>query len=111
MVEPQSMFNSHVIAILYRSSIYFDCHRIVYTYQESTGLGLVVQALNPCIPETEASRPLEFKANLVNRTSSRTARATVKPCLKKQNHHKKSQLVFLSKMFMCYDLIEFHGMT
>ena len=43
---------------------------------------VVVHAFNPSTWEAERGRPLEFKASLVYRSSSRTAQGyTKKPCL------------------------------
>jgi hypothetical protein len=46
---------------------------------------VVAHAFNPSAWEAEAGKFPEFEASLVYRVSSRTARATKKPCLKKQN--------------------------
>jgi hypothetical protein len=43
--------------------------------------GMLAHAFNPSSWEAEAGRFLEFKASLVYKMSSRTAKATEKPCL------------------------------
>ena len=48
---------------------------------------MVVHTFNPSTCEAEAGRS-EFEASLVYRVSSKTARATEKPCLKKQEPNK-----------------------
>lgn len=46
-------------------------------------------AFNPRPREAEASRSLEFKASLVYGESSRTVKASEKPCLRKKKKKKK----------------------
>ena len=46
---------------------------------------MVAHTFNPSTWEAEAGRS-EFEASLVYRVSSRTAKATGKPCQEKQNH-------------------------
>jgi len=59
---------------------------------------VVGQAFIPSTPEAEAGRSLEFKANLVYRASSGTARATQRPVSEnkqKQNKQKPSTSLFM----------------
>jgi hypothetical protein len=50
--------------------------------------GVVAHAFNPSTWEAEAGR-FEFKASLVYKVSSGTARATEKPCLKNKQTNKQ----------------------
>jgi hypothetical protein len=46
---------------------------------------MVAHTFNPSTREAEAGGFREFEASLVYKVSSRTARATEKPCLKNKN--------------------------
>jgi hypothetical protein len=63
---------------------------------------MVVHAFNPSTWEAEAGRSLEFKASLVYRVSSRTARAI--PCLEKNNNKKRYKLRNIVYAFKVYTL-------
>ena len=52
--------------------------------------GMEVHAFNPSTQEAEAGRSLEFEASLIYKASSRTARATEKPCLKNKQTNKQT---------------------
>jgi hypothetical protein len=61
---------------------------------------VVVHAFNPSTWEAEAGRSLEFKASLVYRVSSRTARATQRnPVWKKQKQKNKNKQQQQSRRF------------
>jgi hypothetical protein len=67
--------------------------------------GMVVHAFNPSTWEAKSRQISEFKASLVYKVSSRTARATQRnPVLKNQKKKKKGLSIIMPNLFQALGL-------